>query len=135
MRFFIDNNLPPALAQSLHALSEAFGHEVVHKQRKFDRGTPDVIWIGGLGEEGGWTVVTQDRVYRNPLEKEALRRSGLIAFCLRAAGNEQTYWIKSAQLTRWWPRIIEQAELVTGGAVFDVPWQVTGKGKFQQVKI
>ncbi len=41
MNFFVDNNLPPALARALHALSENAGHRVVHLKDLFPPNTPD----------------------------------------------------------------------------------------------
>ena len=38
------------------------------------------------------------------------------------------------EVVRWWPRIMEQADLVTGGAVFEVPYNFSGKGRFQQIQ-
>lgn len=135
MKFLIDNNLSPYLARALAALSSPHDIEVIHLRDKFLKNTPDIEWINALSTEQGWSVVTQDRLIKNPLEKEALRRSGLTAFVLAKGWSAQLEWDKAAQLVRWWPRIIEQASLVRGGAAFQVPWKISGKGQFKQIQL
>ena len=135
MRFFFDNNLSPYLAKALDALCRPGGVAVEHLRAKFPEDISDVEWIGRLAKEGEWSVITQDRLIRNPLEKLAFRQSGLTAFVLTKAWARQKYWEKAARLVRWWPRIMEQAELVEGGAAFEVPWRFSGKGKFKTLRL
>lgn len=135
MRFILDNNLSPALAKALRALCEPENIEVRHLKEKFPQNVSDESWINALADEGNWAVVTQDRLIKNPLEREALRRSGLIAFTLSKSWASQRQWAKAAQLIRWWPRIMEQTGLVEGGAVFEVPWRFGAKGKFRTMKL
>ena len=80
-------------------------------------------------------MITQDRLIRNPLEREAFRRSGLTVCVLTKAWANHRNWEKAAKLVRWWPRIMEQAELVEGGAAFEVPWRFSGKGKFKTLRL
>ena len=135
MRFFFDNNLSPYLAKALAALCESQDVAVEHLREKFPVATTDVEWIRRLADEGDWSVITQDRLIRNPLEKEAFRQSGLTAFVLTKTWAGHRYWEKAAQLVRWWPRIMEQAGLVEGGAAFEVPWRFSGKGKFKALRL
>lgn len=132
MKFFIDNNLPPALAKALHALSEPGAHSVAHLKERFAPGTLDAHWIGALSIEGGWSVVTHDKLNKG-LEREALRRAGLIVFFLDKGWSNHQFWDKAHNLVRWWPRIIEQSQGIEGGAAFKVPFTFSGKGRFQQV--
>jgi hypothetical protein len=81
VKFFIDNNLPPSFAKALHALSESSEHKVVHLREMFVQHTTDSEWIQCLSEEGGWSVITHDKLNKG-LEREALRRAGLIVFFL-----------------------------------------------------
>ena len=97
--------------------------------------TPDVIWIGALATEGDWCIITQDRLTKKSLEKEALRQSGLIAFILAKGWSGLKEWDKAWHLVRWWPRILTQAALVKGGAAFQVPVRFSGKGKFTQIRL
>ncbi len=134
MKFFVDNNLPPRLAAALHALSEPEGHSVVHKREKFPANTPDHEWIEALASEGDWVIVTQDRIGKNDLERKALRQTGIVTFMLKSAWNNHDFWSKAQNLVKWWPRIIDHAGGVTNG-VFLVSWRMSGKGKFETVKV
>ncbi len=129
MRYFFDNNLSIHLAHALAALCKAESVEVIHLRDKFPAAISDIEWIGALAKEGDWVVISQDRLTRNPLEKEALRRSGLTAFILVKGWARHNGWEIAARPVRWWPRIMEGAELFEGGAAFEVPWIFSGKGK------
>ena len=83
MKFFIDNNLPPALARALNELSAPDGFTVVAERDKFPENTPDTDWISALADEGGWVVITRDKLSKG-LEREALRRA---AVALAEAGR------------------------------------------------
>jgi hypothetical protein len=132
MRFFIDNNLPPALARALNELTFTDGHEVVHLRDRFSPSISDREWIDALAEEQNWIIVTQDRLKKGSLEKEALRNSKLTAFFLKSGWASVHYWEKTWKLVRWWPAIITQAERVEPGATFLVPLKFSGKGRFEQ---
>ena len=134
MKFFVDNNLPPALAKALHALSESSGHSAIHLKERFAEDTVDSDWIDVLAQEGGWSVITHDKLNKG-LEREALRRAGLIVFFLDKGWSNHKFWDKAHNIVRWWPRIIEQAEGIRGGAAFKVPYNLSGKGQFEQVKL
>lgn len=132
MKFFVDNNLPPPLARAMHALCEPFGHETWHLKQKFSQDAVDPDWIAALSSEGGWSVITHDKLNKG-LEREALRRAGLIVLFLDKSWSHQRFWDKAHNLVRWWPRIIDQSEGVKGGAAFKVPYNFSGKGKFEQI--
>lgn len=134
MKLFVDNNLPPALARALHALSEPSGHCAVHLKEKFQQDISDSDWITTLSNEGGWSVVTHDKLNKG-LEREALRRAGLIVFFLDKGWSNHQFWDKAHNLVRWWPRIIEQSEGIKGGAAFKVPFNFSGKGQFEQITL
>ena len=133
MRFFFDNNLSWRLARAIGELSSACDVKVMHLRDKFPMNVTDVEWIGTLGKEGDWAIISQDRLVKNPLEKEALRLSVLTAFILKKSWIN--HWDKAAQLVRWWPRIMEVNGLVEAGAVYEVPWRITGKGRFNPIKL
>ena len=134
MKFIIDNNLPPALAHALRELSKPENHEVLHLKDRFAADTPDTDWINSLSQEGGWIVVTHDNLNKG-LEREALRRAGLLVFFLDKSWKDHKFWEKAHNLVKWWPRIIELAGGIEGGAAFQVKWNFSGKGKFEQVKL
>jgi len=134
VKFFIDNNLPPALAHALRELSEPEDHEVLHLKDRFAADTVDIDWFNTLSEEKGWVVVTHDNLNKG-LEREALRRAGLLVFFLDKSWKDHKFWEKAHNLVKWWPRIIEQAGGIEGGAAFQVKWNFSGKGRFEQVKL
>ena len=82
----MDNNLPPALARALNALSaNKFSdlEQVIALREKLPPDTSDVAWIQMLGQEGGWFILSADQFRKHgDLERKALRQSGLIVFCL-----------------------------------------------------
>ncbi|KQX97755.1 hypothetical protein ASD22_11080 [Rhodanobacter sp. Root480] len=137
MKLLLDNNLPPALARALHELTIREWenlHEVTHLRDRFPANTPDTEWIATLAQEHGWVVITHDRLNKG-LEREALKRAGLKVFFLDRGWKDHNFWDKAVQLARWWPRIVEQAEGISGGAAFQVSWNFRGKGQFGQVTL
>lgn len=134
MNFILDNNLPPSWAACLLACSQsqfsdrAVG-QVVHLSNKFARNTDDVAWIQALAAEKRWTILSGDAFRkRNGVERKVIRQSGLSVFVLQPSWSSYQYWEKTAQLVRWWPRIVEQANLADGIAM-EVPWRTAGKFK------
>lgn len=129
MKFFIDNNLPPAIARALDELTK--DAQVTHLREKFDPGTDDLTWITQLKREGHWVVVSNDRFAKNDLEKEAFYESDILVFRLAKGWANLDYWTKSAKLVHVWPILMKQAGLITGGGVFEV----TVAGKLKQIKL
>ena len=134
MRFFLDNNLPPKLAKALNCLAEPEA-QVIHLREKFEHSIKDHEWINQLASGKDWVIISCDGFSKTLHEKEALRKSGLIAFILKSGWGNLQFWDMAHQLVRWWPRIMEQAEGISGGAVFEVPVKFSGKGRFEQVKL
>jgi len=123
LKVFLDNNLSPHLAHALDTLLGPEGDQVVHLSDKFDRQIADKDWIEALASEGGWVVISADRrIFRNPLEREAWRRSRLVVFFLapqwRKARSIEIAW----HLIRSWPLIREGAGIVEPPAAFEVPF-------------
>lgn len=140
MKCLLDNNLPPALARALDALStNKFSslEQVIALRAKFPPNTPDVTWIQALGQEGDWFVLSADEFRKHgDLERKALRQSKLIVFCLSKQWSNEFYWEKCVHVLRWWPHIVEQAECLRGGAAFRVPWKLSaGKPKFEPIPL
>ena len=134
MKFFLDNNVPPNWAECLSACSisqfaSSAVEEVVHLKTRFRANTPDIDWIESLAEERNWTIISGDAFRkRNGAERKVLQKSGLSVFVLQSSWANYPYWEKTAQLFRWWPRIVDQANAVDRIAM-EVPWKVTGKFK------
>jgi hypothetical protein len=134
LKFFLDNNVPPNWADCLSGASHSqFApsavEEVVHLKKRFRANTPDIDWIEALAEDKNWTIISGDAFRkRNGMERKVLQRSGLSVFVLQSSWANYPYWEKTAQLIRWWPRIVDQANTVDRIAM-EVPWKATGKFK------
>jgi hypothetical protein len=96
---------------------------------RFAANTPDIDWIQELASERDWTIISGDAFRkRNGVERKILRRSGLSVFVLQSSWANYPYWDKTANLIRWWPRIVDQANAVEAIAM-EVPWRIAGKFK------
>jgi hypothetical protein len=136
LKFFFDNNLSPHLPHGVRELSKNTpGVEaVIHLADRFARNALDVQWIGDLGTDGPWYIVSIDRFNKNhDAEREALRRAGHTVFVLDHQWSAQRYWLQAERLVRWWPQIVEQSSLVSGGA-FRVPWHHSASAKFTAIR-
>lgn len=136
MKFFFDNNLSPHLAHAIKELCkvELDVEEVRHLRDHFSANIKDHEWITTLSKSGPWAVISQDVFNKNDLEREALRRSGLIVFVLDRQWSQHKHWAKSQNLVKWWPLIIEQCSRIKGGASYRVPWRFSG-GRMEQIRI
>lgn len=130
MKFFFDNCISPHLAQALHPLSALDGHSVHYLREKFDPTAPDIDWIMALGTEGDWIVVSGDtRILNNHHERRAWHEAGLTGFFWSTGWLRLKLWEQAWRLTRWWPEIQKQADLVAPGAIFEVPVRHTTRLK------
>ena len=137
MKFFFDNNLSPHLAHAIRELSRASPEvdSVIHLRDRFPRDAADVDWITDLVADGPWSIISIDRFNKNHnAEREALRRAGHTVFVLDKQWSKHQFWAQSQQLVGWWPKIVEQSSLVSGGA-FSVPWRPSAKRKFVAIKL
>lgn len=134
MRFLLDNNLSPRLAEALRALAAPDGDEVYHLKERFPRNAKDVEWIGKLGAEGDWIVISGDlRIWKTKHEREALRKAKITTFFLGKSWRNWKFWDMAWRLVRWWPFISAQARMVQPGAIFEIPLNVGRQGKFKQI--
>ena len=133
MKFFLDNNLPPRVAEAINALLE-LANRAVHLQEMFPANVADVEWMAKLSQEGGWVVISGDvRITKNAYERKAWQQSHLTALFLKKGWMNQTLWRQASRLIQWFPDIMAQAEKVAPGAGFVVPFK--HKGKFKQPKL
>lgn len=131
MKLLLDNNLPPRIAQALNVLVEPDGHAVYHLREHFPPNTPDIEWLGTLGEEGGWAILSADmRIHKNRAEREAWRRSNTVAFFLTRWWAKQKFTNIAARLLTRWSDLDNQYRLVAPPAAFEVP----PRGKLRQLK-
>jgi hypothetical protein len=135
VKVVIDENLPLTLAQALNALASNDGHTVKHSTEIAERGAKDVDLFKVLSDEKYEIHITQDHHQRKQIERKAIADAGLIVFVLAKSWSTQPFWIKSAQLVRWWPLVIDHASRMKPPACFRVPWKIQGQGKFEQLKL
>lgn len=135
MKAQLDENLPRGLAQALNCIAKAHDHEIIHVLDIVEAGTSDVDLFATATAQGVQVHITQDNHNRRQIEREAIAKSGLIVFVLAKGWASLPYYDKAARLIEWWPRIVDQAELITPPAVFRIPAKKVGKGRFEPVKI
>lgn len=108
MKIFIDENLPPRLAEGLQLLESANddGIEVFSIPKYFGKGATDEEWISEVGKLKA-VVITQDHnIHRKQLQKELYRKHkvGLIVF--KAPGKSgYTYWEMVENIIKHWQLI------------------------------
>ncbi|MFQ6549927.1 hypothetical protein AADZ90_018430 [Aestuariibius sp. 2305UL40-4] len=121
MKVIVDENLPPALAHSLAALFADL-HVVIHLRDRFGPKVEDTEWIRTLSSEGRWIVISGDRrISRNKAEQQVFRSSNLIGFFLARSLQKSSMTKQMERLMAFWPNIEQQAELVSGGSMFEIP--------------
>lgn len=121
MKVMVDENLPPALAKSLAALF-AGKHEIVHLREKFGAAVKDTEWIGALSADGHWVIISADRrITKNKAEQQAFKSSKLVGFFLASGLQKAKLTKQMERLMALWETIEKQAELVGGGAMFEIP--------------
>jgi hypothetical protein len=115
VKFFLDNCISPAIAESIAILARSRGHTVIHLTERFDASTPDIEWIFRLQEEGDWIIVSADpRITHSRVEQAAWRESGLTAFFLEDF-SRRSFWVQAQELVRWWPLISDAAKEARSG--------------------
>ncbi|MGH7121276.1 MAG: hypothetical protein ACREFP_20175 [Acetobacteraceae bacterium] len=124
MNLALDANLSQYLAHAIDALPAAEHGRAISIPERFGPGVEDQHWIEELHREGGWAVLTQDRMLRSrPHGRRALEQSGLVVFLLAAAWAKQQYWPKAAGIIRWLPCMLRAFGQASPPALFSVPYR------------
>lgn len=122
MKLFVDNNLSPYLARSMHQIVSVNGDIVVALRDKFSPGTSDLEWIQELGNERGWAVLTDDhRIRKNPAEREAWRSTDLLGFFLAPGWRKQNPIVQTGRLLLQWERFQQAVTMLAPGSIVEVP--------------
>lgn len=111
--------LPPKYPAALQTLDDRDTYE--HVRRKFGESTPDLEWIEALAREGGWVLISHDKLWRVPQQKEALRRAQLVSFFLNDGWEHLTLMIKMQKLLGIWEKLRDTAGRARPGQCFKVP--------------
>ena len=120
MRFFIDNNLAPKLAQALHCLVQP-EHEVIHLRALFPQNTNDEDWMRALAREANWVIISADTaISRNPHEVEAWKQAGHPLFFIRHSLLQQGFWLQASRICAVFPDILRLAGRARPGDAFQI---------------
>lgn len=85
MILLLDENMPPRVADALHALGTI---EAYHVTKHLPRGATDVEIFAFLADKPEWVLVTQDeRIRKRPQELAALKHARVGAFVLTGRSN------------------------------------------------
>lgn len=124
MRFFFDNNISRQIARGIAEFALAQDIEIVHLRDRWDPSILDVEWIPALHAEGDWIIVSGDlRITRSRVEQRAWHESGLTAFFFEESFAQKRFWTQAAEITRWFPIIIDTARDCAPGSGFKLPSQ------------
>ncbi|MBA4492421.1 hypothetical protein H1S04_16950 [Paracoccus sp. S1E-3] len=125
MKVMVDENLPPAMAKALAALF-AGKHEIIHLRQRFGPAVKDTEWIAALHSEGHWIIISADRrIAKNKAEQQAFKGSKLVGFFFASGLQKAKLTKQMERLMALWETIEKQAELVGGGAMFEIPMKST----------
>ena len=117
MTIYLDENLPPHLAEGFHILQFPEGLktqrriEVKYIPIVFGRGVKDVDWIPKVGNEEA-CVITQDiNIHRRKHELELYKKNGIGMFFLKGPSKKQglSIWQMVEALAKNWPEISQKA--------------------------
>ena len=129
MKFFFDNTASIKIA---HAISLFCGVEpsvekVIHLQDRWRPDTDDKVWIPELAREGGWAIISGDRFRKS--ERKIFIDAKLTTFFYSRALANAKLWEQAHRVIRYWPAIMEATALVEPGALFEIPFRLSGRFK------
>lgn len=132
MKFFIDENMPPQLAEGLTILERPNneGIEIYSIQKEYGRGIQDEDWIPKVGQVNG-IVITQDyNIQRTQQQYELLRSYKIGIFYLRAPGKTgYKYWEMVQKIISHWADIKDLAKKTK----FPFAYRIMPRGKIEKL--
>ena len=115
MKFFLDNCLSYRFADMLNALEPGTATSL---RQEYAENLKDPIWLADLGKNG-WTLVSIDRrQLKKPEERDALKKSGAVAFYLAKGFDHQPFMDQAWRLLKVWPAIVDTAKRTRAGQVY-----------------
>lgn len=116
MKLLVDNMFPAVLGRSLGALF-AGQHHVIHIKDKFGTGgLKDPEWIGALGQEGGWCVLSGDlRIAKKRPSRQLFLQANLVGFFPLPAVMALPLTGIAARILHVWPIIERTVETMDRG--------------------
>ena len=130
MRLLVDHNLPPRLAVALQTIFEP-DHEIVALRTKFGRSDlKDEEWIGALGREGNWAVLSADMaIAKKKPSRDEFLRARLVGFFFSPSMQKWALPKQTARVLTIWPDMVKLKSAVASG-VYEMP---ASGGKFRQL--
>ena len=125
VKVLFDHNMPPAIARALNEVISLDGHAAYALRDKFPVNITDIQYFGQLGSEADWIVISKDlaNARRGP-ERQAILKSGVLAFYLAKSVQKQSITEQSATILWQWDRLVQQRRNNANG-LFQLP---IGKG-------
>ena len=121
VKVLFDHNMPPAIARAVHEIIKQDGHEAYALQDRFARNIADIDYFTELGRDGDWLVISKDTANaKKRAEREAIMRSGVLAFYLRPSVQKQPLAQQAATILWHWDKILQQRRLNERG-LFELP--------------
>lgn len=130
MKLLFDHHVSPKVARAIHELIKSDSSEAVPLRDKFPQNATDIEWIGQLGRERGWAVVSGDRrIMKNRAERAAWLQTDLVGFFMEPSLTALDPWQQTARLIFWLPLMQGQLKLISGPALFSLPIKATSRLK------
>lgn len=112
VKVLFDHNMPPRLARALHQIIEPDGHEAHALRDRFDTKITDIEYFEILGADKSWIVISKDNANaRKRAEREAIMRSGVLAFYLQPSVQKQPAHQQAATILWHWDKLVQQRQL------------------------
>lgn len=125
VKVLFDHNMPPAIARALHEIIQVDGHSSFALRDKFSPRITDIDYFTELGNDGNWIVISKDtNNAKRRAERDAIMRSGVLAFYLRPSVQKQRMHEQAATIIWHWENILQQRNSQERG-MFELP---VGKG-------
>lgn len=138
-----DNCTSPVFAKTLNGFIFHLGHRAFHiceneddgHQLGIDRHASDEAWMESIQKDPRvWIVVTgDDRIRRNSVLRQALRRANIRGFVLAPAYQKSPLNMTASMIVRKWPEMEKQMNLVQGAGLFELT--VNYKSGFRQLPV
>ncbi len=116
MIIYIDENLPPQLADGLNSLQEPLNrrnstnYQVKSIKTVFGQGVQDENWIPIAGSEKAVAITRDFRIQTTRHQKELCRRFGLSVFFFADSSKGSQYWQIVKTLIDKWESILHEIE-------------------------
>ena len=121
VKVLFDHNMPPRMARAVNEVIAPDGHSAFALRDRFPIDINDVDYFAALSGGYEWIVVSKDTTMaKRPAEKQAILRSGVLAFFLRPSVQKQPIHQQTATILWHWDKIVQQRKLNERG-LFELP--------------